>query len=77
MEIKCLKICIISFLITASPCLIYPCLNGGTCKEAGNNTYTCQCTEGYEGAKCEVEKTEENSGGGGLGKGCSNICSSL
>ncbi|KAL7374402.1 hypothetical protein ABVT39_000053 [Epinephelus coioides] len=42
----------------ASPCLSYPCLNGGTCKEASNNTYTCQCAEGFEGTNCEVEITE-------------------
>ncbi|KAG7236895.1 hypothetical protein INR49_000142 [Caranx melampygus] len=43
----------------ASPCLSYPCLNGGTCTEASNSTYTCQCMEGFEGKNCEVEKTED------------------
>ncbi|KAM8746516.1 zonadhesin, like [Acanthopagrus schlegelii] len=42
----------------ASPCLSDPCLNGGTCLEASNNTYTCQCTEGFEGPNCEVEVVE-------------------
>ncbi|XP_028419520.1 zonadhesin, like [Perca flavescens] len=41
----------------ASPCLSYPCQNGGTCQEASNRTYTCQCAEGFEGSNCEVEKT--------------------
>ncbi|XP_044040733.1 zonadhesin, like isoform X2 [Siniperca chuatsi] len=41
-----------------SPCLNYPCLNGGTCKEASNNMYTCQCAEGFEGTNCEVEITQ-------------------
>nr|XP_046237582.1 zonadhesin, like [Scatophagus argus] len=41
----------------ATPCLSYPCLNGGTCEEAGNNTYTCQCATGFEGTNCEVEIT--------------------
>ncbi|XP_055358421.1 zonadhesin, like [Betta splendens] len=42
----------------ASPCLSYPCLNGGTCKEASDNSYTCQCAEGFEGQNCEVEIKE-------------------
>jgi len=42
----------------ASPCLSYPCQNGGTCQEASNSTYTCQCADGFEGSNCEVEKTE-------------------
>uniref|UniRef100_A0A3B4Y0C6 EGF-like domain-containing protein n=1 Tax=Seriola lalandi dorsalis TaxID=1841481 RepID=A0A3B4Y0C6_SERLL len=49
--------------LSSSPCLSYPCQNGGTCKEASNSTYTCQCAEGFEGANCEVEVTQ----GDGLG----------
>ncbi|XP_032400298.1 zonadhesin, like [Etheostoma spectabile] len=41
----------------ASPCLSYPCQNGGTCQEASNSTYTCQCAEGFEGSNCEVAIT--------------------
>ncbi|KAM8900426.1 zonadhesin, like isoform 2-T2 [Spinachia spinachia] len=41
----------------ASPCLSYPCLNGGQCADASNNKYTCQCAEGFEGTNCEVEIT--------------------
>ncbi|XP_023282950.1 neurogenic locus protein delta-like [Seriola lalandi dorsalis] len=48
----------IMFCVAASPCLSYPCQNGGTCKEASNSTYTCQCAEGFEGANCEVEVTQ-------------------
>ncbi|XP_023821956.1 IgGFc-binding protein isoform X1 [Oryzias latipes] len=40
-----------------SPCLSSPCLNGGTCTEAGNNTYTCECPEGFQGSDCEEEIT--------------------
>uniref|UniRef100_A0A3B4WUC8 EGF-like domain-containing protein n=1 Tax=Seriola lalandi dorsalis TaxID=1841481 RepID=A0A3B4WUC8_SERLL len=53
----------IMFCVAASPCLSYPCQNGGTCKEASNSTYTCQCAEGFEGTNCEVEVTQ----GDGLG----------
>ncbi|XP_068569750.1 zonadhesin, like [Cebidichthys violaceus] len=42
----------------ASPCLSYPCLNGGKCDEASNNTYSCRCAEGFEGTNCEVEITQ-------------------
>lgn len=38
-----------------SPCLSHSCQNGGTCKEGTNNTYTCDCTDGFEGTYCEVE----------------------
>ncbi|KAK5876154.1 hypothetical protein CesoFtcFv8_027151 [Champsocephalus esox] len=47
----------------ASPCLDYPCLNGGACTEASNSTYTCLCADGFQGTNCEVEITQT---GGGL-----------
>ncbi|KAJ0006358.1 hypothetical protein NQD34_013631 [Periophthalmus magnuspinnatus] len=40
-----------------SPCLSYPCLNGGTCAEVSNSSYSCKCPEGFVGANCEEEKT--------------------
>ncbi|XP_043953834.1 zonadhesin, like [Gambusia affinis] len=46
----------------ASPCLSYPCLNGGTCVAANNNTYTCTCQEGFHGDNCEREVTEAPGG---------------
>ncbi|XP_063756545.1 LOW QUALITY PROTEIN: zonadhesin, like [Eleginops maclovinus] len=46
----------------AGPCLDYPCLNGGVCKDASNSTYTCQCAEGFEGTNCEVEVTQSEGG---------------
>uniref|UniRef100_A0A3P8WR70 Zonadhesin n=1 Tax=Cynoglossus semilaevis TaxID=244447 RepID=A0A3P8WR70_CYNSE len=54
----------------ASPCLTAPCLNGGICTEGSNSTYSCQCTEGFEGDHCEVEK--DVTVGGGLGTTCSH-----
>ncbi|KAM6960357.1 LOW QUALITY PROTEIN: zonadhesin, like [Tautogolabrus adspersus] len=46
-----------------SPCLSYPCQNGGTCEVSTNNTYTCQCVEGFSGSNCEVEITPPSEGG--------------
>ncbi|XP_076013062.1 zonadhesin, like [Genypterus blacodes] len=39
-----------------SPCLSSPCENGGTCLAVTNNTYSCQCTDDFEGKNCEMEK---------------------
>ncbi|KAG7464696.1 hypothetical protein MATL_G00168240 [Megalops atlanticus] len=42
-----------------SPCLSWPCLNGGTCMETSGETgFTCQCAEGFVGPVCEGEKSE-------------------
>ena len=30
-----------------------PCLNGGNCSEAGGGYYTCQCSYGLGGKRCE------------------------
>ncbi|XP_065806899.1 zonadhesin, like isoform X2 [Labrus bergylta] len=46
-----------------SPCLSYPCQNGGTCEMSTNNTYTCQCVDGFSGSNCEVEITPPPEGG--------------
>lgn len=51
-------------VVAETPCLSNPCLNGGTCTEGGNNTYTCECPEGFEGTNCEREDIRP----GGLGK---------
>ncbi|KAK2852096.1 hypothetical protein Q5P01_008372 [Channa striata] len=42
----------------ASPCLSYPCLNGGSCKDASGDTYSCQCAQGFEGSNCEMETAQ-------------------
>jgi len=36
-----------------SPCVSSPCLNNGICYSTGIN-YTCICTQGYSGLRCEV-----------------------
>lgn len=48
-------------------CVHQPCLNGATCKSAGQN-YTCECPSGYLGRHCETaasictDKTCHNGG---------------
>lgn len=32
-----------------------PCLNGATCSNTGQGSYTCSCRPGYTGASCEIE----------------------
>ncbi|TSL34612.1 Zonadhesin [Bagarius yarrelli] len=36
-----------------NPCLSAPCLNGGTCVEGADISYTCLCPKGYAGNHCE------------------------
>nr|AKR17060.1 euphy [Fimbriaphyllia ancora] len=36
-----------------NPCTNNPCMNGGTCQVTGNDSYSCQCPEGYIGDNCE------------------------
>ncbi|XP_015254741.1 PREDICTED: zonadhesin-like [Cyprinodon variegatus] len=48
----------------SSPCLSSPCMNGGTCTESSNATYSCTCPEGFEGNFCEVAIIEPAPGGG-------------
>ncbi|GIX94303.1 hypothetical protein CEXT_391971 [Caerostris extrusa] len=40
-----------------NPCMINPCLNGGTCSEL-NSTSSCECTPGWTGAHCEININE-------------------
>ncbi|KAF0045614.1 hypothetical protein F2P81_002143 [Scophthalmus maximus] len=46
------------FCVAASPCLSYPCLNGGACTAGSNSTYSCECADGFQGPNCETEKTQ-------------------
>ncbi|GIY01249.1 protein serrate [Caerostris darwini] len=43
--------------IVDNPCMINPCLNGGTCSEL-NSTSSCECTPGWTGAHCEININE-------------------
>ena len=31
------------------------CLNGGECKETGNDKYICKCPDGFNGPNCECK----------------------
>uniref|UniRef100_A0A8C6KIB9 Delta-like protein n=1 Tax=Nothobranchius furzeri TaxID=105023 RepID=A0A8C6KIB9_NOTFU len=35
-----------------------PCLNGATCTNTGQGSYTCSCPPGYTGANCEIQVSE-------------------
>ncbi|KAG7274990.1 hypothetical protein CRUP_001083 [Coryphaenoides rupestris] len=35
-----------------------PCLNGATCSNTGQGSYTCSCRPGFSGLSCEVEVNE-------------------
>uniref|UniRef100_A0A667X2Z5 Delta-like protein n=1 Tax=Myripristis murdjan TaxID=586833 RepID=A0A667X2Z5_9TELE len=35
-----------------------PCLNGATCTNTGQGSYTCSCLPGYAGASCEIQVNE-------------------
>ncbi|GFY47572.1 protein serrate [Trichonephila inaurata madagascariensis] len=43
--------------IVDNPCMINPCLNGGTCSEL-NSTSSCTCAPGWSGTHCEINVNE-------------------
>ena len=44
-------------VVTVRACDSSPCQNGGTCVElSGENSYHCNCSESFTGARCEVEQ---------------------
>ena len=40
-------------------CANSPCQNGGTCTVTGDDTYSCECPDGFEGTNCETSKTSK------------------
>ena len=47
---------IVYFGFQVSPCHTSPCKNGATCTINGEDTYSCTCTEEFEGDTCESSK---------------------
>ena len=44
------------FFLFLEPCFVNPCQNGGKCKwNKGKKKEVCKCTDGFSGAKCEIE----------------------
>ena len=44
-------------IVKSSPCNSNPCLNGGVCSSNGDK-FSCKCTSGYTGAKCEKKAAQ-------------------
>ena len=43
--------------MSVDSCLSYPCRNGGTCnRNLTSGGYTCSCSLGYNGDRCEIGK---------------------
>ncbi|CAG2194976.1 Sushi, nidogen and EGF-like domain-containing protein 1 [Mytilus edulis] len=42
-----------------TPCDNQPCFNGGLCKAIGDN-FTCTCSPGFSGSRCEVSVCDSN-----------------
>ena len=51
------KIC---FRLLVNPCDSSPCKNGGTC-ENDADSFSCNCTEKFEGSTCEEKGLQFNS----------------
>ena len=42
------------FAGAVSPCNHNPCMNGGTCRGSGADDFECDCSDGYQGVRCET-----------------------
>ena len=49
------KLLFISF-VTVNSCTDTPCQNGGTCTVTGDNSYVCECLDGFQGNNCDTSK---------------------
>ncbi|CAH3171517.1 unnamed protein product, partial [Porites lobata] len=48
--------CLTVEIYVLTPCDANPCLNGGTCREEESGQgYTCECSSGWKGQRCEEE----------------------
>ncbi|XP_038073074.1 CUB and sushi domain-containing protein 1-like [Patiria miniata] len=36
-------------------CILNSCLNSGTCQPVGRSGFNCECLDGFEGTRCEIE----------------------
>lgn len=61
----CCVLCLIHMCCCVFPDLNYcthhkPCMNGATCSNTGQGSYTCSCRPGFTGASCEVQVNQCN-----------------
>ncbi|XP_069043876.1 delta-like protein C [Lepisosteus oculatus] len=50
-----------------------PCLNGATCTNTGQGSYTCACRPGFSGTNCEMETNECDSNPCKNGGSCNDL----
>ena len=43
-------------IIQSQPCDVFPCKNGGLCKN-NLNSYTCTCNAGFSGIDCQIQSS--------------------